>query len=87
MATLPDLLAAIADPRGPVAGYIEPGSGGFLLQLVLAGVAAVVVALRRAWPRLTRFVTPPFGRTRRTAVNDALEPTGSGGDERRPPSA
>ena len=32
--------------------YIDPGSGGLLLQLLLGGVAAAAVALRTYWHRV-----------------------------------
>jgi hypothetical protein len=33
--------------------YIDPSAGSLLLQLVLGGVAGVLVALRLYWKRLT----------------------------------
>ena len=40
--------------------YIDPSAGSVLLQLILGGVAGVLVALRLFWSRLTGL----FGRGR-----------------------
>ena len=37
----------------PTAAYLDPGSGSMLLQVLLGGFAAVGVALRLYWHRLT----------------------------------
>ena len=42
----------------PAAAYLDPGSGSMLLQVLLGGFAAVGVALRLYWHRLTAL----FGR-------------------------
>lgn len=39
-----------------VLGYIDPGSGGLILQLLLGGFAAAGVALRLWWSRVLRFL-------------------------------
>ena len=38
--------------------YVDPAAGSLLLQLLLGGIAGILVALRLYWKRLTGF----FGR-------------------------
>jgi hypothetical protein len=41
-------------------GYLDPGSGSVILQVVLGGVAAAAVAARLYWKRITsRFRKDP----------------------------
>jgi len=37
----------------PVHAYIDPSAGSLLLQLILGGLAGVLVTLRLSWRRLT----------------------------------
>lgn len=43
--------AAAAAP-GPAWAYLDPGTGGMLLQLLLGGVAGLLVVARLYWQRL-----------------------------------
>jgi len=45
----------------PAQAYIDPGVGGMLLQLLLGGVAGVVVIMRLYWERVTLTVRKVFG--------------------------
>ena len=45
----------------PAQAYIDPGVGGMLLQLLLGGVAGVVVIMRLYWERVTSTVRKVFG--------------------------
>jgi hypothetical protein len=38
----------------PAYAYVDPGSGGMLVQLLLGGIAGVIVALRLYWRRLLK---------------------------------
>ena len=40
--------------------YIDPGTGGILLQALLAGFAAVVTFITMSWRRLKNFVNKIF---------------------------
>ena len=40
----------------PAFAYIDPGSGGMMMQLLLGGFAGVVVLLRLYWQRFTTFI-------------------------------
>ncbi len=37
-------------------GYLDPGSGSMLLQVLLGGLAAVAVTAKLYWRRLSRFL-------------------------------
>ena len=47
----------------PAFAYIDPGSGGMLIQLLLGGVAGAVVLVRLYWQRLLAM----FGMRKRDA--------------------
>ena len=49
---LPVLVLLLAFER-PVHGYLDPGSGSVLLQVLLGGFAAVGVVARLYWHRVT----------------------------------
>ena len=51
---------------GPAHAYIDPSAGSLLLQLILGGVAGLLVALRLSWRRLTGL----FGRQPRSTTPD-----------------
>jgi hypothetical protein len=40
----------------PALAYVDPGSGGMMMQLLLGGVAGIVVLLRMYWQRFTTFI-------------------------------
>ncbi|HMK07634.1 MAG TPA: hypothetical protein VK449_01240 [Anaerolineales bacterium] len=42
------LLAALAAPPA----YLDPGSGSFLIQLVIAGLLGAALAVRLSWGRI-----------------------------------
>lgn len=39
-----------------ILGYLDPGSGSMLVQLLVGGVAAAAVALKLYWYRLLRLL-------------------------------
>lgn len=42
--------------------YLDPGSGSFILQLLIAGILGGLVALRMSWSKLkARFTRRPEG--------------------------
>ncbi len=51
---------------GAVVAYLDPGSGSMLLQILLGGIAAVGVAAKLYWNRITAMFT-----TRRQKPGDA----------------
>ena len=40
----------------PAFAYIDPGSGGMMMQLLMGGMAGLVVLMRLYWQRFTRFI-------------------------------
>lgn len=42
--------------------YLDPGSGSYLLQLLIAGVMGALLMLRVYWSRVKSFVMRLFGR-------------------------
>ncbi|MDJ0893611.1 MAG: hypothetical protein QNJ92_00600 [Alphaproteobacteria bacterium] len=46
------LAASLAAVPGPAFAYIDPGTGGMLLQLLLGGVAGALVVIKLYWSRL-----------------------------------
>lgn len=40
----------------PAFAYIDPGSGGMMMQLLLGGAAGVAVLARLYWQRFTTFI-------------------------------
>ncbi len=38
----------------PAAAYLDPGTGGMLIQLLLAGLAGLVIWIKMNWRRFTR---------------------------------
>jgi hypothetical protein len=59
MAVIALLFLLLALP-GPAHAYVDPSAGSLLLQLILGGLAGLMVALRLSWKRLTSL----FGRGR-----------------------
>lgn len=37
--------------------YLDPGSGSFLLQLLIAGLAGIGIAIGASWARIKRLFT------------------------------
>lgn len=46
----------------PASAYIDPGTGSFVLQAVLAGLLAVGFVLKSTWKNVTGVVARLFGR-------------------------
>ncbi|HEX7124537.1 MAG TPA: hypothetical protein VF406_02025 [Thermodesulfobacteriota bacterium] len=51
----------VALTAGPAHAYLDPGSGSMLLQLILGGVAGLVVLVKLYWQKLKALVG--LGRT------------------------
>ncbi len=48
-------LASLLNP-GAVHAYLDPGSGSILLQVILGGIAGLVVAGKLFWARILDFL-------------------------------
>jgi len=44
--------------------YLDPGSGSYLLQLLIAGALGALLALRIYWSRIKRTILRLLGRAR-----------------------
>jgi len=44
--------------------YLDPGSGSYLLQLLIAGALGALLAVRVYWSRIKRTILRLFGRDR-----------------------
>ncbi len=62
---LPSFLIVSAQLAGrltPPPAYLDPGSGSFILQLLVAGILGGLVALRMSWSKIkARFTRRPEG--------------------------
>ena len=47
-------------PTGIALAYLDPGSGSLLIQIIIAGILGLIVALKLYWSRIIAFFT---GRT------------------------
>ena len=52
--------------------YLDPGSGSFLLQLLIAGIAGLGVAIAVSWSKIKRF----FKKSRNKTESDDDEDDG-----------
>jgi hypothetical protein len=56
------LAEAVYGPMRSGLAYLDPGSGSFLLQLLLAGVLGGLFVLRAQWSRVKGFFRRVFSR-------------------------
>jgi hypothetical protein len=56
------LAEAVHGPIRSGLAYLDPGSGSFLLQLLLAGILGGLFVLRSQWSRLKGFFRRVFSR-------------------------
>lgn len=50
------LVLILVSPLTPAFAYLDPGTGSMLLQLVLGGVAGLIVIAKLYWDRLLKFL-------------------------------
>ena len=53
--------------------YLDPGSGSFLLQLLIAGLAAISLAIGTQWTRIKRFFSKKKAKAAPAADEDDEE--------------
>ena len=53
------------------ASYLDPGSGSYLLQLLIAGALGAAFAVRLYWSRIKGFFSGLFGRSQGEDDEDA----------------
>ena len=56
----------LSTPLAVILGYLDPGSGSFLIQLAIAAVVGLAVVLRLQWGRIKKL----FGRKSETTEDD-----------------
>ena len=61
--------------------YLDPGSGSFIIQMLLAGLLGIAVAVRIYWKKIMSF----FKRSKNGQVQDDLDELDEyGGDGKQP---
>ena len=58
------ILATLALSSTPAYAYLDPGTGGMILQMIIGAIAGIWVALKLYWHKITAFFnyfkkTPP----------------------------
>jgi hypothetical protein len=71
-------LITLLSPAPGTAAYLDPGSGSFLIQLLIGGVVALVLLIKGFWGRIKLFFNNLLGRE--TAVDPEMEQTESHDD-------
>ena len=56
------LFELLLDPLQRPHAYLDPGSGSFILQIIVAGALGLGLALRAYWARISAAVRRLFGR-------------------------
>lgn len=59
----PEMLALLASVNPAPPAYLDPGSGSYLLQLLIAGVMGGLLMLRVYWGKVSDFFRKLFGQT------------------------
>ena len=68
--TLLLVLLIISLPR-PLAAYLDPGSGSFLLQVLVAGLLGASFAVRRFWGDIKGYFRKGFSRGSDSSGDDS----------------
>ena len=55
-------------PTAAAYAYLDPGSGSLIVQIIIAGILGLLIAIKLQWTRITGFIT------RRKPETDADEP-------------
>ncbi len=63
-------LISLLSPTSDIAAYLDPGSGSFIIQLLIGGVVGLALVVRTFWGRIKLFINNLLGRE--TEVNPAL---------------
>ena len=71
------LLTVLCLPR-PALGYLDPGSGSLLLQVILGTALGGIVALGVFWRQIRTFVGRLFGRGKPRDEPDTQAPADAG---------
>lgn len=55
-------LLSLLSPTYEIAGYLDPGSGSFLLQLLIGGIVGGLLILKTFWGRVRLFFLNLMGK-------------------------
>lgn len=55
------LILLIITPE-PAQAYLDPGSGSFIIQILIAGIVSMAFFIRNFWSQITGFITNLFKR-------------------------
>lgn len=55
-------LFSLLNPAADVANYLDPGSGSFLIQLLIGGIVGLALVVRTFWGRIKHFFNNLMGR-------------------------
>jgi hypothetical protein len=67
------LLQVVFTP--PAHAYLDPGTGSYIFQLLIAGVVGLAFVIKVFWGRIKGFFTRLFSRTGAQQVEEAQEDT------------
>lgn len=73
------IVLLIALTPAPAMAYLDPGTGSFILQMLIAGALGAMLYIRLAWDRTRSFFTRLFQPRSRTEVSSE-NPTADNGD-------
>jgi hypothetical protein len=58
------ILALLLIPKDAHA-YLDPGTGSYVLQMIIAGLLGAAFAIKMSWMRIKRFIADLFSRNDR----------------------
>lgn len=56
-------LISLLSPVHDIAAYLDPGSGSFLIQLLIGGIVGLVLVIKTFWGRIKLFFSKILGKT------------------------
>ena len=73
------ILLLCALTPSPALAYLDPGTGSFILQMLIAGFLGALLYVRLAWDRTRSFFARLFGSARASAGDES--PSAETGDD------
>jgi hypothetical protein len=64
-------LFSLLSPAPNIQAYLDPGSGSFIIQLIIGGIVGLLLVVRTFWGRIKLFFNNLLGRE--TAVETETE--------------
>jgi hypothetical protein len=56
-------LISLLSPTAEIAAYLDPGSGSFIIQLLIGGFVGLLLIIRTFWSRIKAYVNNLLGKT------------------------